>query len=141
MIQHDLRQGKRRHPSERTLEERTTTNGGIPYRRQLDSSPRVLPTSTTAGRAKRNREEFSVAPQEAAYIQGPTSGRLAWGKFWRTSGADEDAIVASARCNFSHCEAEGARRGLLERCRAGARREARSEQATDEEERLLAPLI
>ena len=63
------------------------------------------------------------------------------GKFWRTAGADEDAIVASARCNFSHCEAEGARRGLLERCRAGARREARSEQATDEEERLLAPLI
>jgi len=82
MIQHNLRQGKRRHPSERTLEERTTTNGGIPYRRQLDSSPRVLPASTTAGRAKRNREEIplSVAPQEAAYVQGPTSGRLAWGK-------------------------------------------------------------
>ena len=54
MIQPDLRQGKRRHPSERTLEERTTTNGGISYRRQLDSSPRVLPASTTGGRAERN---------------------------------------------------------------------------------------
>jgi hypothetical protein len=138
MIQHDLRQGKRRHPSERTLEERTTTNGGISYRRQLDSSPRVLPASTTGGRAERNRGGDS--PLSGATGSGVCPGSYirsaSLGTFWRTAGADEDAIVASARCNFSHCEAEGARRGLLERCRAGARRGARSEQATDEEERL-----
>ena len=52
---------------------------------------------------------LSVVPQEAAYVQGPTSGRLAWGKSWRTAGADEDVIVASARCDFGHREAEGAR--------------------------------
>jgi hypothetical protein len=63
MIQHDLRRGKRRHPSERTLEERTTTNGGIPYRRQLDSSPRVELTTNQQTRDNKSAESDELSAE------------------------------------------------------------------------------
>jgi hypothetical protein len=82
MIQHDLRRGKRRHPSQRTLEERTTTNGGMSYRQQLDTSPHVLPASTTGGRAERNRGGESP-------LSGATGSGVCPGSYIRSASLGE----------------------------------------------------